>query len=210
MVRYSIITPSRGDRPMALGNAIDSVFNAARHADISPDALEILVGFDGVKGERVTTHPSVRYYDFPANHDFGNAIRNGLIRASKGRRLIFLDDDNALTPIAFTTYESHADVEFLACRIDVSRAHAIPFLPREDGELVRQGNIDPLCLCLSRELVAVRCGGWNFSGYEADFLNIVQYFRRAHSHMTVTDTVGIYDAGAELDATGGNFRRSPA
>ncbi len=207
-VRYSLITPSRGDRPLALGQAVDSVRLAAEKAGLLPDAVEMLVGFDGVRGERVRDYPFVRWYDFPANHDFGNAIRNGLLRASKGKRVLFLDDDNALTPEAFLIYEHHPDIEFLVCSIDVSRAHGIPFLPRRepDRDPVRQANIDPLCLCLSRDLVVTRCEGWQDSGYEADFLNIVRYRRRARSFHNTPELVGIYDAGAGLDAGGRNFR----
>ena len=210
MIRYSLITPSRGDRPLALGQAIDSVRTAAENADLEPDAIEMLIGFDGVRGERVRDNAFVRWYDFPANHDFGNAIRNGLLRAAGGKRIIFLDDDNVLTPEAFRTYERHPDIEFLVCRIDVSRAHAIPFLPREepDRDPIRQGNIDPLCLCLSRDLVVARCGGWQNTGYEADFLNIVRYRRRARSFHNTQELAGVYDAGAGLDAGGGNFRHN--
>ncbi len=208
MFRYSLITPSRGDRPLALGQAIDSVRAAAENAGLLPDSVEMLVGFDGVRGERVRDYPFVRWYDFPANHDFGNAIRNGLLRASKGERILFLDDDNALTPEAFRIYERHPDIEFLVCRVDVSRAHGIPFLPREepDRDPVRQANIDPLCLCLSRDLVVTRCEGWQDSGYEADFLNIVRYRRRARSFFNTPELVGIYDAGAGIDTGGLNFR----
>lgn len=211
-MKYSMIIPSRGDRPRALENAINSVFAAAEQAGLLPGGVELLVGFDGIRGERVREDAAIRWFDFPRNNDFGNAIRNGLVRAAKGDRLIFLDDDNALLPQAFQVYEAHPDIEFLVCRIDVSRAHDIPFLPREEAERdpVRQGNIDPLCLCLSRDLVAMRCNGWQFTGYEADFQNIVQYSRRAHSRLVVPDMVGVYDAGAGLDEGGANFRRAQA
>ncbi len=208
--RYSVITPSRGDRPNALRKALESVLNAAEHAALVPGTdVELLVGFDGVRGARVCDHPAVRYFDLPGNHDFGNALRQALLKASRGRRLIFLDDDNALTPEAFAVHERHPDTEMLVARIDVSRAHNIPFLPvPEEGKpLIRPCNIDPLCLCLSRELVVVRCGGWQGERYEADYRNILRYARRAVGMEIVDDIVGIYDAGRGLDSGGLNFRQ---
>ncbi len=97
----------------------------------------------------------------------------------------------------------------LVARIDVSRAHNIPFLPvPEEGKpLIRPCNIDPLCLCLSRELVVVRCGGWQGERYEADYRNILRYARRAVGMEIVDDIVGIYDAGRGLDSGGLNFRQ---
>lgn len=208
MPRYSVIIPTRGLRPTALGMAIDSVLDSAETAGLA-DAVEILVGYDGVQGERLRSQKQLRWFNLPANHDFGNALRHSLLKASRGQRVIFLDDDNALTPMAFTVYEAHCDVELLIARIDVSRAHAIPWLPvEEEGKpLIRPCNIDPLCLCLSRELVVVRCGGWLGQKYEADYHNILRYSRRAASTRAVHDVVGIYDAGRGLDKDGLNFRQ---
>lgn len=208
MRRYSVIIPSRGVRPKALGMAIDSVLASAEASNLK-DAVEILVGFDGVRGERVRTHAAVRWFDLPTNNDFGNALRHALLKASTGQRLIFLDDDNVLTPEAFHIYEANADVEMLIARIDVSRAHPIPYLPvEEDGKpLIRPCNIDPLCLCLARELVITRCGGWQGEKYEADYHNILRYSRRAASTRLVPDLVGVYDAGRGLDEGGLNFRQ---
>lgn len=208
-VRYSIIIPSRGDRPKALGMAVDSVLFSVNTAGLSPDEVEILVGFDGLRGDRVRDHRAVRYFDLPANHDFGNALRQALLKASRGQHIVFLDDDNVLTPEAFSIYEQFSDADMLIARIDVSRAHAIPFLPvHEDGkELIRPCNIDPLCLCLSRELVVTRCGGWQGERYEADYRNILTYWRRAACIRVTDGLVGIYDAGRGLDQGGRNFRQ---
>lgn len=207
--RYSVITPSRGDRPNALRQALESVIKAAANAHLVPGHdVELLVGFDGVHGARVCKHPGIRYFDLPSNHDFGNALRQALLKASHGQRVIFLDDDNALTPEAFLIYEHHR-TEMLVARIDVSRAHGIPFLPVDEAgkEVVRPCNIDPLCLCLSRELVVIRCGGWQGDRYEADYRNILRYSRRAAELRIVKDVVGIYDAGRGMDAGGLNFRQ---
>lgn len=207
--RYSIIIPSRGDRPKALALAITSVLEAASHAALPPDAVEILVGFDGVQGERVSNSPSLRYFDLPTNNDFGNALRQALLKASRGQRIVFLDDDNILTPHAFCVYEQYSDADMLVARIDVSRAHPIPYLPvdEEDKPLIRPCNIDPLCLCLTRDLVVTRCGGWQGERYEADYRNILHYSRRAVAMRISTEVVGIYDAGRGLDAGGRNFRQ---
>lgn len=206
---YSVVIPSRGTRPKALGLAIDSALASASAAGLAPYAVEILVGFDGVRGERVRSHPAVRWFDLPANHDFGNALRQALLKASVGARIVFLDDDNALTPAAFAVYEAHPHVEMLIGRIDASRAHGIPWLPvEEEGKpLIRPCNIDPLCLCLSRELVIARCGGWQGEKYEADYRNILRYSRRAASTLAVEDMVGVYDAGRGMDENGLNFRQ---
>ncbi|MFP4107822.1 MAG: glycosyl transferase family 2 [Desulfonatronovibrio sp.] len=178
--------------------------------ELSAEQVEVLVGFDGVKGER--THPwnRVYYFDLPKDNNWGNGLRNILLKRAKGQKIIFLDDDNALTPSAFTTYMKHQAVEMLIARIDVSRAFECDFLPMDlpGKSIVRQGNIDPLCLCLSRELVVVRCGGWtDKGGYEADYVNMLQYYRRSRSIKVVHDVVGIYDAGQGLDSEGINFRQ---
>ena len=96
--RFSIITPSRGDRPVALGLAIDSVRMAMEQAGLAPADVEMLVGFDGVKGERVRPDAFIRWFDFRPDKDYGNAIRNGLLRAARGQRILFLDDDASGDP----------------------------------------------------------------------------------------------------------------
>ena len=200
---FTVITPSRGDRPRALGQAIDSVAAALAAAGLAADQAEMLVGFDGVRGARPRDLPFLRYLDLPRDGDFGNAVRHVLLRASRGDRLVFLDDDNALAPAAFATYLAHPDADLLVCRIDTSRAFPdVPFLPRADGgEVVRQANIDPLCLCLARRLVLDRCGGWTSQGgYEADFVNMARYRRRARRMELDQTVVGVYDAGRDLDA----------
>ncbi len=201
MLKYSIIIPSRGDRPKALALAIDSVLTARDYASLSTDEVEILVGFDGVKGERVRSAKNIKYFDLPSNNDFGNAIRHALLKAANGKRLVFLDDDNVLTKQAFRVYEAHQDTDMLIARIDVSNAHDIPFLPRpqDDLPLIRPANIDPLCLCLTRELVLTLCQGWLGDQYEADYKNIFRYSRRAKNIQIIDDIVGIYDAGRGLD-----------
>ncbi len=209
MVKYSFIIPSRGDRPLALGHALDGIMEALNHAKLQENTIEILVGFDGIQGERVRNYSCVRYYDLPANNNYGNALRHALLKAARGQRVIFHDDDNKLTPEALTIYEKHQDVDMLIARIDVSLAHPVPYIPIEEAQkpLVRPCNIDPLCLCLSRELVLIRCGGWKGDKYEADYENILRYSRRAHSMRAIEDVVGIYDMGRGMDNGGLNFRQ---
>ena len=208
--RFSLVIPSRGDRHKALSLALDHIEAAARKADLLPRGLEVLVGFDGLRGERVRDFPYVTYYDFPKDNDFGNAIRHGLLKAAKGERIIFHDDDNILTEDAFLIHETYPEAEMVIARIDVSRAFDKPYLPEivPGREIVRQCNIDPLCLCLARDLVVNRCGGWQGQKYEADFVNIVRYFRRARSVEVTESVVGIYDAGCGLDQNGLNFRQT--
>lgn len=207
---FSVIVPSRGTRPRALSQALSSVETSMRFAGLDEKAVEVLIGFDGVQGERVHQGPFTRYFDLPKDGNWGNGIRNILLHQAKGRRVVFLDDDNALTDDAFSVYLDHMDVELLISRIDTSLAFDRPFLPSLDPDkpLVRQGNIDPLCLCLSTDLVRVRCKGWQSLGnYEADYLNMLYYWRRARSKRVVEDVVGVYDAGGGLDAQGVNFRQ---
>ena len=212
-LEFSIITPSCGKRPKALARAVESVWAAVLKAGsrLALDQVEMLVGFDGVKGRR-PPHPAfVRFFDFRPDNDWGNGIRDLLLKASSGRRIIFLDDDNALKSRALNVYLDHPAPEMVIGRIDTQLAHDKPYLPEvEPGrDLVRQCNIDPLCLCLSRELVVVRCGGWGFKGrYESDFLNIRHYHRRAASVELVPDVVGVYDAGRGLDLGGFSGRQA--
>jgi hypothetical protein len=208
MIKYSIITPSRGDRPRALAQAMDALKLAAENAGLD-GCIEMLVGFDGIKGERVRDYGFIRYYDFPKDNDFGNAIRDGLLKASRGRRVIFHDDDNTLMPEALSVYESLPEADLIIARIDVSRAFEKAYLPEvvAGRDLVRQCNVDPLCFCFERKLVVDICGGWQGKSYEADFLNIVRYYRRARNIQVVEDIVGVYDSGRGLDEGGLNFRQ---
>lgn len=210
----SVITPSRGDRPLALAQAGASLDAAVDRACLlgllAPGQAEWLVGFDGVRGERPDVRVPVRFVDFPRSGNFGNLIRDKLIGLARGTHLLFLDDDNALTENALASFLPHLDAEMVIARIDVSRAFDIASLPRSgtEAEPVRQGNVDPLCLCVSRELVTGRGRGWGGEGgYESDFLNIRRYHQRARSVKVIDDVVGIYDAGRGLDRDGMNPRQ---
>jgi hypothetical protein len=224
----SVITPSRGDRPRALAQAGRSLDTAAERAVreglMAPGQVQWLVGFDGVKGARPGVSVPARFVDFPKSGNFGNFIRDRLITLATGSHLMFLDDDNALTENALASFLPHLDAELVIARIDVSRAFDLPFLPRPEStpesagnaadvpraarEAVRPGNIDPLCLCVSRELVSGRGRGWSGEGgYESDFLNIRRYFQRARSVAIIEDVVGVYDAGRGLDPEGMNTRQ---
>jgi hypothetical protein len=224
---FSVITPSVGTRPRALAQAVASVEAAVRHAagsGLTPDQVEMLVGFDGKDGQRpASTLQNLRFFVLPrpegAASGFGNHIRHALLKAAQGKYLLFLDDDNMLTDQAFAVFLPHVngpdEPEFLMGRVDTSRAFDVPFLPRPAPpgadpalDALRQGNIDPLCLCLARELVAVRCRGWaDEGGYESDFLNIRRYFRRARGVLRLDHLVGVYDAGRGLDEGGQNPRQ---
>lgn len=223
-VLFSIVTPSAGRRPRALARAAESVGTAAMHAlavcGLNPARIEMLLGFDAIDAPRPDCGPvPLRSWVLPrpqgATCGFGNHIRDVLIRAAKGSHLIFLDDDNELTPEALALYLPHLAAEFILARVDTSRAFDVPFLPRPAPpdadaaqDAIRQGNIDPLCLCLSRELVGVRCGGWrDEGGYESDYLNIRRYFRRARGIVRLDGLVGVYDAGRGLDPEGQNPRQ---
>ncbi len=202
---FSIITPSIGARPRALAAAVRSVAAAVEFAGaaLPRGSVEMLVGFDGVRGER-PPHPGfVRFFDLPKDQDWGNGIRDILLRTSRGERVLFLDDDNSLKPHALSVYLDHRDVEMVVARIDTSLAFDRPLIPEyEPGrDPVRQCNVDPLCLCLSRELVVDRCNGWAHKGrYEADFLNIRLWRRRAAGVRFLEDVVATYDSGRSLDA----------
>lgn len=199
-ILFSIIIPSTGHRPRALQVAVQSVEKAARFAGLERDQLEILIGFDGVKSQAPTSAFPVRAFNLPRDNDWGNGIRQTLLKVASGDKLIFLDDDNVLKPYALRLYTKHFDAEMIIGRIDTQLAFDEPFLPRMDeGSLIRPGNIDPLCMCVSRRLVE-RCGGWLYQGkYEADYLNILKWHRRAHSVTVMEEIVGVYDAGRSLD-----------
>ncbi|WP_243544130.1 glycosyltransferase family 2 protein [Pseudodesulfovibrio tunisiensis] len=200
-ILFTVITPSTGKRPKALQLAVSSVEAAARFAGLGPDQVEVLVGFDGIRGECPTSSLSLRCLRLPRDNDWGNGIRNTLLKLAKGEKILFLDDDNVLKPYAFKLYRKYWDAEMIIGRIDTQLAFDKPFIPvQDDGSLVRQCNVDPLCLCLSRRLVVDRCGGWNYAGrYEADYLNILDWSRRARSTAVLDEIVGVYDAGRSLD-----------
>lgn len=233
-ILFTVITPSIGTRPRALAQAIGSVEAAVEHAraalGLDPARVEMLVGFDGVEGLRpASSLANLRFFVLPrpqgAASGFGNHIRDALMRAARGRYLLLLDDDNALAEGALASFLPHLEAktppEMLIGRVDTSRAFGVPFLPRpapEGGDndaavtdAIRQGNIDPLCLCLARELAVVRGRGWaDEGGYESDFLNIRRYHRRARGVVRIDDVVGVYDAGRGLDPGGLNARQKRA
>ncbi|XPV76785.1 MAG: glycosyltransferase [Desulfovibrio sp.] len=212
---FSIITPTIGKRPRALAQCIASVTEAINWGGFSPDDVEMLIGYDGVKDNGRVPYPEyVKSFNLPRDNDWGNGIRQTLLRAAKGERILFLDDDNVLTRNALRIYQRHFDVEMIIGRVDTSRAFDIPWLPvvnpgDSHQQVVRHTNIDPLCVCLTRDLVVDRCGGWLFQGkYEADYLNIVHWHRRAKSVRVLSDTVGVYDYGRCLDAMSLNRRQA--
>ena len=231
---FSIITPSTGLRPRALALAIQSVEAAVEfareHAGLDPTLVEMLVGFDGVDGLRpASAFPGLRFFVLPRERGracgFGNHIRDALMWGARGRFLLFLDDDNALTENALASHALYLTEEeppemLIGCA-DTSRAFDVPFLPRPTpagatmaeavADAVRPGNIDPLCLCLARELVVRRGRGWaDEGGYESDFLNIRRYHRRARLAVRHDEVVGGYDAGRGLDPEGQNERQRRA
>lgn len=198
---FSIIIPSTGQRPKALQMAVNSVEKAARFAGLEREQLEILIGFDGVKRKAPSSVYALQAFNLPSDNDWGNGIRDTLLKVASGDRLIFLDDDNVIKQHALRSYMKHPDAEMVIGRIDTQLAFDEPMLPRQDnGSLVRPGNIDPLCLCVARRLVVDRCGGWRYQGkYEADYLNILDWYRRSHATTVIEDIVGVYDAGRSLD-----------
>lgn len=221
---FTVITPSVHTRPRGLAQAIASVEaaveHARQHAGLDPAQVEMLVGFDAIQGVRhASSLADLRYFVLPRPQGgtcgFGNHIRNILLRAARGRRILFLDDDNILTPEAIVLHMRHPEAEMSIGRVHTANAFDVPFLPRPAPEgadpaadAIRQGNIDPLCLCLTRHLVVTRCGGWaDEGGYESDYLNILKYFRRAKSVVRFDAVVGVYDAGRGLDEGGLNSRQ---
>ena len=200
-ILFSIITPSAGNRPNALKNAVASVERAARFAGLERNQLEILIGFDGARGGAPACDYPVRTFCLPGDRTGGHGVRNTLLKLSGGEKLIFLDDDNVLKPCALSRYMRHREAEMVIGRIDAQLALGQPWLPVfDDGPLVRPGNLDLLCLCLSRRLVMDRCGGWRFRGeFDSCQRNMADWHRRARSVTVIEEVVGIFDAGRSLD-----------
>ncbi|NDV20993.1 glycosyltransferase [Pseudodesulfovibrio sp. JC047] len=199
---FSVIVPSTGKRPKALQKAVSSVDEAVEFAGLDKGQVEILIGFDGTKGKTPRATSLLRTFTLPKDNDWGNGVRDMLLKIASGEKIVFLDDDNALKPHAFKQYIKHFDAEMVIGRVDTQLVFERPFIPVFDAEpLVRQGNIHPLCLSLSRRLVVDRCGGWLYRGSsDADYRNILHWHRRAHSVTVIEDVVGIYDAGRSLDS----------
>ncbi len=202
-ILFSVITPSAGNRPKALAKAVESVEQAARFAGLDTGQVEILIGFDGIKGECPISKYTVRGMNLPADRNGGNGIRGLLTHLAQGDKLIYLDDDNVIKPQALRLYMKHFDTELIIGRIDTQLAYETPFLPRSgSGHAVRPGNVDPLCVCVSRRLVVARCGGWRYRDRDdADFMNILDWHVNAQSETVIDDVVGVFDAGRSLDAS---------
>lgn len=200
-ILFSVITPSTGNRPKALEKAVHSVEQAARFAGLETGQLEILIGFDGVRGKTPACAYPVRSINLPPDRNGGNGIRSLLTNIAQGEKLIYLDDDNTLKPYTFRLYLKHFDAELVVGRIDTQLAFETPFLPRIGSEsFIRPGNVDPLCICVSRRLVVDRCGGWRYRARDdADFMNILDWHVNAHSETVVEEVVGVFDAGRSLD-----------
>lgn len=200
-ILFSIITPSAGNRPNALKNAVASAERAAQFAGLERNQLEILIGFDGVRGQAPACDYPVRTFSLPGDHNQGHGVRSTLLKLSGGEKIIFLDDDNVLKPCSLSRYMRHREAEMVIGRIDAQLALGQPWLPIfDDGPLVRPGNLDLLCLCLSRRLVVDRCGGWRFKGeFDSCQRNMADWHRRARSVTVIEEVVGIFDAGRSLD-----------
>ena len=202
-ILFSVITPSTGNRPKALEKAVQSVEQAARFAGLETGQLEILIGFDGARGKAPACAYPVRSINLPTDRNSGNGIRGLLTNIAQGEKLIYLDDDNTLKPHTFRLYLKHFNAELVIGRIDTQLAFETPFLPRLDSDsFIRPGNVNPLCICVSRRLVVDRCGGWRYREREdADFMNILDWHVNAQSQTVVEDVVGVFDAGRSLDAS---------
>jgi glycosyltransferase involved in cell wall biosynthesis len=200
-ILFSIITPSAGNRPNALKNAVSSAERAARFAGLERNQLEILIGFDGARGRAPDCGYPVRTFCLPGDRNRGHGVRDTLLKLSGGEKIIFLDDDNVLKPCALSRYLRHREAEMVIGRIDAQLTLDQPWLPVfDDGPLVRPGNLDLLCLCLSRRLVVDRCGGWRFRGeFDSSQRNMADWHRRARSVTVIEEVVGIFDAGRSLD-----------
>ncbi|WP_286181865.1 glycosyltransferase [Desulfovibrio sp. Huiquan2017] len=198
---FSIITPTAGNRPNALQNAVASVERAARFAGLESNQLEILVGFDGTRGAAPDCAYPVRTFSLPNDHNRGRGVRDTLLKLSGGDKIVFLDDDNVLKPCSLSRYLRHLDAEMVIGRIDAQLTLGQPWLPVcDDGPLVRPGNLDLLCLCLSRSLVVDRCGGWQYrTAPDSCHRNMAEWHRRARSVTVIEEVVGIFDAGRSLD-----------
>ena len=208
-ILFSIITPSTGRRPNALQKAVNSVEAAARFAGLETGQVEILIGFGGMTGKAPTSAYPVRSFNLPKDRDQGHGIRSTLLMLATGEKVIFLDDDNELKTYALRQYLKHFDAEMIIGRIDTQLAFEKPVLPVFDtGSLIRPGNIDLLCLCLSRRLVVDRCGGWKYRGRpDADFMNILDWHGRTGSVTVLEDVIGVFDAGRSLDSSALSWRQ---
>ncbi len=200
-ILFSVITPSTGNRPKALEKAVHSIEQAARFAGLETGQLEILIGFDGPKGKAPACAYPLRRIHLPPNCNGGSGIRSLLTDIAQGEKLIYLDDDNTLKPHALKLYLKHFDAELVIGRIDTQLALETPFLPRQSqASCIRPGNVDPLCVCVSRRLVVDRCRGWRHSErHDADFMNILDWHVNAQSETIVDTVVGVFDAGRSLD-----------
>jgi hypothetical protein len=209
-ILFSVIMPTTGNRPKALRKAVDSVERAARFAGLETGQVEILIGFDGVRGLCPRSAYTVRGLNLPADRNGGNGIRALLTNLAQGDKLLYLDDDNTLKVQALRLYLKHFDTELIIGRIDTQLALDTPSIPRPGmGDVIRPGNVDPLCVCVSRRLVTARCGGWRYRDREdADFMNILDWHVNAHSETVVEDMVGVFDAGRSLDASALSARQA--
>ncbi len=200
---FSLITPSRGDRPLALGRAVDSVAAALRAAGLAADQAEMLVGFDGgVRGERPRDSPSYAISTCPGTGTTATPSATpcsappAVFAWCSGRRQ--RTHPRGLRHLPRPPRRGHAGVPHR----HLPRLPRSPLPARLDQDARgAPGQHRPLCLCLARGMVLDRCGGWTSQGgYEADFVNMARFRRRSRRMELDQTVVGVYDAGRGLDA----------
>ena len=176
MIRFSIILVTSGR---------DSLSFAARSARVQmQDGDELLIVGGGELGENVASWNQARWIDVPPGNNWGHAERNHAMPLAGGTHLLFIDDDDALVPLALDVIRKAIDEAparpHIFSMID-PHGRKLPMVPK-----ISQGNIGTPQIVVPN--VAGKLGIWG-NRYEGDFDFIVSTIKHYDEGPIWHDTV---------------------
>ena len=129
---------------------------------IDDKTREIVKSYDNV---------NIKYFNTMHINDYGSTQKNSMVRFSRGKYLMYLDDDNVIYPHYLETVVKNFDDKtgMIICHIDYDGLKYT--LPVEDT--IKLGKIDTLCLCVDKYYV--KNAIWkNYAGQDYEFMKICE------------------------------------